>query len=393
MNLKIYTAAVAFFSLSLLFSACGKGIEKIPEVPKVVGVQSIKSDILWDIEYPAQAAGSLEVEVRAQVGGILKEKMFKEGEFVEAGKQLFLIDPEPYQAAYDKAKAGLAKANAALTKAQADYSRMKSLFAQDAVSRKDYDDANAAYESAKAEVEAAKANLKDAEINLKYTKVVAPISGITGASLQDIGSLISAAGDKGLLTTIVQINPLQAVFSIPGSNADSAKKGLVSGKLETQKPIGQQAITVKAIIDDDIVYPFDGKLIFLDNKQDANTGSIAVKAEFPNPESKRLMMPGRFIRVKLEGVTYKNAVIVPLTAVLETAAGPAVYVIGGDNIAKSVPVTYTIAGNLAIITSGLEGGETVVSEGVIKVVPGKPVEVQKEEFELPEKYRKSVSSE
>ncbi|MCL2485348.1 MAG: efflux RND transporter periplasmic adaptor subunit [Endomicrobia bacterium] len=385
MKLRIYLCAIAFFSF--LFFSCGKGIEKIPAVPKVIGIQSIKSDIPWDIEYPAQVAGSLEVEVRAQVSGILKAKMFQEGEFVEAGKQLFLIDPEPFQVAFDKAKAGLAKANAALTKAQADYSRMKKLLAQEAVSRKEYDDANAAYESAKAEVEAAKANLKDAEINLKYTKVVAPISGITGASMQDIGSLISAAGDKGLLTTIIQINPLQAAFSIPGSHADSAKKGFFTGKLTTEKPIGQQAVKVKAILDDNVVYPFDGKLIFLDNKQDANTGSIAVKAEFPNPEGKRTMMPGRFIRVKLEGVTYKNAVIVPQTAILETALGPAVYIVGDDNIVKSVPVTYTNVGNLAIITSGIEGGETVVSEGVIKVVPGKPVELEMKEFDLPEQYK------
>ncbi len=393
MKTKSTLTVFAVLCFALCFSSCGgKKEEKKMPVPSVVGIESIKSDIPWDIEYPAQVIGSLEIEVRAQVGGILKEKNFQEGEFIEAGKQLFLIDPEPYQVARDKAKAGLSKANASLTKAKNDYTRMKSLLDQEAVSRKEYDDAYAAYESAKAEVETAKANLKDAEINLRYTKVVAPISGITGAALQDIGSLISIAGEKGMLTTMVQINPLQAVFSVPGKHADDVKRDFIAGKIKTKKPIDEKPISVKAIIDNNAVYPYDGKVIFVDSKQDANTGSIAVKAEFPNPEGRRMMMPGRFIRVKLEGAIYTDAVIIPQTAVLETALGPAVYVVGEDNVVKSVPVTYENTDNIAIVTSGLNGGETVVSEGVIKVVPGKPVTLQKKEFVLPEKYRMEQSS-
>lgn len=389
-----------FCLLSLLFvctviiSSCGDKKQSATQAPSVIGVESIKSDIQWPAQYPAQVIGSLDIQVRAQVNGILKERKFVEGQFVEKDTPLYLIDPEQYQVALDKAKAGVSNAQASLNKAQADWKRMESLYAQNAISKRDYDNASAAYDSAKAGLETAQASQRDAEINLKYTQVFAPISGIIGQSLHDIGSLISIVGSEGILTTIVQIDPLQVTFSIPGRQVTSAIRDIVSGNIKTPDTTNFKSdIIVEALIDEEgTIYPHKGTIIFVDAKEDPHTGSVAMKAEFANPERSKIMLPGQFIRVNIKGVVYKDMVVIPNTAILETAAGPSVYVVDSNMTSKAVPVTYKNIGDITVIMSGLSGGETIISEGVVKVVAGKPVNVEKKDFTLPEKFKVNTPS-
>ena len=208
-----------------LFTGCQKEKPAVVQAPAVNAVEVVQQDYPWLMEYPAQVAGSLDVQIRAQVGGILEARLYDEGEFVTAGTQLFQINDTEYKVALEKARGTLSQAQANVTHTQRVYQRMKLLRAENAVSQQDYDNALSDYETAKANLQVAKAGVQDAQINLGYTKVMAPISGIAGKEIQTVGSLISEQGDSGLLTTLVQIDPLYINFSMPGSQFEKLAQG------------------------------------------------------------------------------------------------------------------------------------------------------------------------
>ena len=327
----------------MLLAACGSDKKTQEAAPIAVNaVEVIEQDLPWNMEYPAQVVGSLDIQVRAQVGGILEARLYNEGEYVEAGTQLFQIDDEPYKVALEKASGALAQAQAEEKRTRRTYTRMKNLRADNAVSQQDYDNALSAYETAKANVQVAQAGVNDAQINLGYTRVTAPISGITGKEAQSAGSLIAPDGASGLLTSMVQINPLHVNFSMPSSQFNQLAAGFNAGQIslgDTTKdtpPEDEQAyrdadandvsVYVEAILPNGNLYPERGKIIFFDSSENVQTSSLEIKAEFANPEHRRLLMPGQFIRVRLVGVVYKNAVLVPTSAVLNTAQGLIAYV-------------------------------------------------------------------
>lgn len=347
----------------------------------VSAVKVLRADLPWNIEYPAQVAGSLQVQVRAQVGGILKARLFDEGAYVKEGTQLFQIDPQEYEVALQRAEGTLAQAQTNVNKTRRDYERMKKLRADNAVSQKDYDDALSAYEAAQASVKVAQAGVSDAKINLQYTQVLAPISGITGKEAQSVGSLVSPTGN-GLLTTMVQIQPLWVNFSMPSAQFYQLAAGYTDGTI-TLDTTGENAVYVEAITSDGRVYPEKGSIIFFDSTEDAKTSSLAMRAQFPNPTNRRMLMPGQFVRVRLIGATYKDALLIPSSAVLSTPAGNLVYVIGPDQTVSAQPVTVQLQDNMYIVSEGLQGGETIVSEGLIKIRPGMKVAAQVKDFSLP----------
>ncbi|MBR3603699.1 MAG: efflux RND transporter periplasmic adaptor subunit [Elusimicrobiaceae bacterium] len=347
----------------------------------VTAVQVLKTDLPWNIEYPAQIAGSLEIQVRAQVGGILKARLFDEGAYVKQGTQLFQIDPKEYEVALQRAEGALAQAQSEENRTKRDYERMKVLRADNAISRKDFDDSLSAYEAAQAAVKVAKAGVNEAKINLEYTKVLAPISGITGKEAQSVGSLVSPAGN-GLLTTMVQIHPLWANFSMPSSQFYKLASGYLAGTITLDEK-GETPLYVEAITSDGRVYPEKGKIIFFDSTENVKTASLAIKAEFPNPKNQRMLMPGQFVRVRLIGATYKDAVLIPSSAVLSTPTGNLVYVIDENNILKAQPITAQMQDDLYIVSEGLKGGETIVSAGLIKMRPEMKVAPKVQEFTLP----------
>ena len=371
------------------------------QAPAVVvsAVKVLQQDLPWNIEYPAQIAGSLEVQIRAQVGGILESRSYSEGEFVEAGTQLFQIDDAEYKVALEKAQGSLAQAQAEEKRTYRTFKRMKTLRASNAVSQQDYDNALSAYETAQANVKVAQAAVEGAQINLGYTKVTAPISGIVGQAIPSVGSLISPTGESGYLTNMVQINPLYANFSMPGSQFTQLSQGFLSGQIAfgnmqvgqqekaaeeyKDKDVNDAAVYVEAIMPNGEVYPQRGKIIFFDSSENVHTSSIAMKAEFANPQNARMLMPGQFVRVHLVGATFKNAILIPSSAVLHTAKELLVYVVDANNAVEARPIEADLQNDMYIVTKGLKAGDVVISEGLSRIRPGQTVQVQLQEFSAP----------
>ncbi|MBR3628652.1 MAG: efflux RND transporter periplasmic adaptor subunit [Elusimicrobia bacterium] len=354
--------------------------------PLVNATKAINLDIPWDQEYPAQVAGSLEVEVRAQVGGILKERLYNEGQFVEKDTVLFTIDPQEYQIALERAQASLEQVNTQVQKAQRDFYRMKELIKDNAVSQKDYDDSLSAYERTQADYKAAKAVVDDAKRNLGYAKVKAPIAGIARKENHSVGSLISLMGDDSLLTTMVQINPLHINFSIPGKQLAQLKDGVEQDRLSLNDDV------VVDVLIGNKVYPYSGKIIFFDSAEDLQTSAYSVKVEVENPEDRRGdLNPGQFVKVRIKGIIFKNAVLIPQNALIESPNGPIVYVINtsSNNVVDAVPVSAELKGSIAVVYDGLKGDETVISGGSLKVMPGIPVKFELKNIDLPEEFKQA----
>ena len=388
-SLKVLSILIMIMTV-FIAAACSKGKDdsaasQATNMPQMLvsATKGIKMDIPWNIEYPAQVAGSLDVEIRAQVGGILKERLYNEGEYVQKGKVLFTIAPEEYKAALEKAEASLAQVNTEVQRTKRDFDRMAELIKDNAVSQKDYDDSLSAYEQAQANYKAAKAVVDEAQINFNYTKVKAPISGIARKENHSVGSLISVMGNDSLLTTMVQINPLHVNFSIPSIQLTNLGKQLKAQKIKLEE------VFADIILPDNSIYKDKGKIIFFDSVEDMNTASFAVKLEVPNPKYEMILSPGQFVKVSLRGIVFNNAVLIPQSAVNSLPTGEnVVYVINtsSNNVVEAKPVDAVIKDSMAIILEGLEGGELVVSAGNIKVRPGMPINYEEKEFVLPEPY-------
>ena len=364
-KLLIGSAAVLLF-----LSGCEEK-KPVQMAAPVVGVSKVvKQNIPLNIEVPAKITGSLEIQVRAQVGGILKSRNFKEGEFVHQGSKLFQIDEAPYRAALTRAQGSLSQAESELKRTTRDYKRMEKLHKAKAISQKEYDDTLSAYERAQANMKVAEGALHEAEINLGYTEVKAPISGIVRKEAQSVGNLISQNGESSLLTSMVQICPLHANFSISGSTWASVGKSFHSGKVHLAK---LEDVKVQVIMADGTVYPQEGKIIFLDSSEDNQTSSISAKAEIPSSAAQKMLLPGQFVRVRILGHEYKDALVIPATALISTQAGFMVYVVKEDKTIEVRPVKAEVIGNKAVISDGLKENEAVVCEGVIKARPGQPV--------------------
>lgn len=390
--------AVWMLCLMLLaVCACKKHEAATAAAPVVSAVKVIQQDLPWNIEYPAQVIGSLEIQIRAQVGGILESRLYNEGEYVTEGTQLFQIDDSEYKVALEKAKGSLAQAQAEEKRTYRTFKRMKTLRASNAVSQQDYDNALSAYETAQANVKVAQAAVEGAEINLGYTKVTAPISGIVGQAIPSVGSLISPAGESGYLTNMVQIDPLYVKFSMPGSQFNQLSQGFLSGQIAfgnmqagqqqeesmeeyRQKDVNEVAVYVEAVMPNGELYPQRGKIIFFDSSQNAQTSSIAMKAEFANPTNSSLLMPGQFVRVHLVGATFKNAILIPSSAVLHTAKDLMVYVVDANNAIEARTIEADLQDDMYVVTKGLNAGDVVISEGLSRVRPGQTVQVQLQDF-------------
>jgi membrane fusion protein (multidrug efflux system) len=281
---------------------------------------------------------------------------------------LFLLDPEQYRASSAQAGGELASLRAKLEQARLEYRRIADLYARGVVSAKERDDALAAFDSGKAEVAAAEAKLQSDQLNLGYTQVRAPISGITSQETRSEGSLVTTDSAGSLLTTITQLNPLYVNFAIPGTESMQIRRLASEGKVV----IPADGYTVRLKLSDNSVYGETGKMNFEDRYVDPATGSIRARAEVSNADA--LVLPGEFVRVRLEGAYYKDALVVPERAILFSQKGPMVYVIDDKNVASIRPVQLgqTVASGF-IVEGGLQAGERVVADGIMKVRPGAPV--------------------
>jgi len=320
-------------------------------------------------EYVGQTAGSREVEVRARVTGILLSRNFTEGEPVKRGQSLYTIDPAPFAAVVNRAAADVAGAEARLDQAKRNAARLKPLYADKAVSQKDYDDAVSSEAIAEADLKSARARLTEAQLNLAYTKVEAPASGITGRSLRQEGSLVS--GPDVLLTTITQVNPIWVNFGIPDREQQRIQTDVLAGRL-VLPPGGRYQVTLRRA--DGSMYAEAGRVNFADVRVSTTTGTREMRAELPNPRG--LLHPGEFVRVILRGAVRPNAIAVPQRAVLEGPQGKFVYVVNEKNLAEARPVEAgEWHGESWIITGGLAAGDRVIIDGVMKLGPGAPVRI------------------
>jgi membrane fusion protein, multidrug efflux system len=335
--------------------------------PDVVVEQATVGRVPTLLEYTGRAAGSREVEVRARVGGILLERRYEEGQSVRRGDVLFVIDPEPYRAAAAQARAELGVAKARLEEARRQRDRIVPLFEKNATSQRQRDEAVSQFEVAQANVAAAQARLRTAELELGYTEVRAPISGSTSREARSEGSLVEAGAESSLLTRIVQTHPLYVEFGVPEAEA-ARMRGAVGA---SGSPLVVKLRLDGAGRDDEVVA---GRLSFIDTSVEPGSGTVPARATFDNADGR--IVPGQFVRVRVEGVAEPDAVSVPRRAVMSSAQGSFVWVVGKGDVVELRPVKLAgDASDRALIASGLAGGERVVVDGVLKVRPGAKVKV------------------
>lgn len=355
--------ALGAVALGGLLAACGsEQAQHQPPAPEVA-VQTVGNEAVpLDLTYTARTLGSREVEVRARVGGILLKRRFEEGSRVREGQSMFLIDPEPIRARLASASAEVAVAKARLDEARRQQDRVLPLFEKNAVSQSRRDEAVSAFEVAQANLSAAEAALKMTQLDLEYSDVRAPISGLTSREMVSEGSLIATDKDSSLLTRIVQVDPLYVEFSVPDAEASLIRNNLA--------PASKQAAPiVKLLLDNGAEYPESAKLTFVDNAVDLQSGTVRVRAVLPNPATQ--LIPGQFIRARIEGVTLANVVAIPRKAVMSSAQGSFVWIVAAQDKIEMRPVQVGRSmGNNIIVTSGLVTGDRYVVEGVLKVQPG-----------------------
>lgn len=334
---------------------------QMPALPvTVIDAQPTKVPIT--VEVMAQTEGAKETEVRARVGGVIVKRLYEEGAPVKAGQPLFQIDRAPYEIALAQAKAALAGAKAQTEQAVREAARMKGLLDKQAISRKEYDDAVSTDAISQAAVLAAEATLREAELNLSWTTVTAPVSGQSGRAVKSEGNLI-VQGSDNLLTSIHQSNPMWVRFSL--AESDTAK--LPGGRLNPKSVTG-----VELVLPDGSVFPRKGRLNFLSSQIDPTLGTQQFRAEFENGDSK--LLPGQFVRVRLLTGMRDGVYLVPQSAVIQSDQTRLVMVAGPDNKVAPRPVQAgDWYGKDWVILGGLQPGDKVIVDNLMKLRPGAPV--------------------
>ncbi|EIQ2912763.1 multidrug efflux RND transporter periplasmic adaptor subunit AcrA [Salmonella enterica] len=366
-------AVVLMLSGSLALTGCDdkqdqQGGQQMPEV----GVVTLKTEPLQiTTELPGRTVAYRIAEVRPQVSGIILKRNFVEGSDIEAGVSLYQIDPATYQATYDSAKGDLAKAQAAANIAELTVKRYQKLLGTQYISKQEYDQALADAQQATAAVVAAKAAVETARINLAYTKVTSPISGRIGKSSVTEGALVQN-GQASALATVQQLDPIYVDVIQSSNDFLRLKQELANGSLKQENGKAK----VDLVTSDGIKFPQSGTLEFSDVTVDQTTGSITLRAIFPNPD--HTLLPGMFVRARLQEGTKPTALLVPQQGVTRTPRGDAtVLVVGADNKVETRQIVASQAiGDKWLVTDGLKAGDRVVVSGLQKVRPGAQVKVQ-----------------
>ncbi len=338
--------------------------------PASVGVVQVQPQpTVVASELPGRVEATRVAEVRARIAGIVLERVFREGSDVKAGQVLFRIDPAPLQAELESANARMSRAEAALHQARAQAERYAPLVEANAVSRQEYDDTVAAQKVAQADLAAARAAVRRARLDLGYATVVAPISGRVGRALVTEGALVGQ-GEATPMATIQQLEPIYVNFTQPVAELARLRKALESG--DVQRADGAAAATL--LLDGGVEYGHRGRLLFSDVTVDPGTGHVTLRAEFPN-DGKRLL-PGMYVRVRLEQGLDARALRVPQQAIQRRPDGTsAVWLVDAQNQAVQRPVkTGASVGDEWIVTEGLMPGDTVIVDGIQKIRPGAAVQ-------------------
>ncbi|WP_454832432.1 efflux RND transporter periplasmic adaptor subunit [Pseudoxanthomonas wuyuanensis] len=370
---------LAAMAACVLLSACGAPPGGAPpaEGTPQMGVMTVRAQsVALTTELPGRTVPYLIAEVRPQVGGIIQSRKFREGGDVKAGEMLYQIDPATYRAAYDSSVAALAKAQATLRTTQLKADRYKDLVAISAVSRQDYDDAVAALGQALADVKAARANAESTRINLAYARVDAPISGRIGKSSVTPGALVTASQAEPM-ATIQQLDPIYVDVTQSSASLLKLRQAMAQGDLEKA---GTGAAKVHLVMEDGSAYPLAGRLEFSDVTVDQSTGSITLRAVFPNPNAD--LLPGMYVRAVLQEGVKEQGILVPQQAVSRNGAGkPTAFVVGSDHkLQLRALETERTVGDQWLVRSGLKPGDVLVVDGLprardgieVKTVPWQP---------------------
>ncbi|MEJ3619276.1 efflux RND transporter periplasmic adaptor subunit [Brachymonas sp. G13] len=364
-------ALAAAVAAALSLTACGDKQEgaggpagAAQNQPPTVGVITVQpSTVLQTVELPGRLESMRVAEVRARVDGVVQRVYFAEGSDVRAGQPLFQIDNAPYAAALQSARASLARAQANLSQTSSTVKRYRPLVAANAISKQEFDNAVAAEQAARAEVLAGQAAVRSAQINVGYARVTAPISGRIGRSYPTEGALVRAA-EGTLLATIQQLDTLKVNFTQSATEIMKLRRSFSEGTAG-----GVTNPEVKVILEDGSVYAHNGRLMFADVSVDESTGQVTLRAEVPNPE--RLLFPGLYVRVQLEQARFEHALLVPQQAVTRNSQGDTVLVVAADGSFAPRPVQVGPSqGSNWIITGGLNAGDQVIVDGVMKLRPG-----------------------
>ena len=371
-DIRLSRKKIAYVFVALLVAGVAAWViahrgKSEPQLPVIATVPVNRQDVNIYGEYVGRIRAQQFVEIRARVEGFLEEMLFEEGTYVTKNQVLFVINQEQYRARADKARAQLKKDEALERKAQRDLERIRPLYAENAASQLDLDNAVAAYESAMASVAMSEADLFQAEQELGYTIVRSPISGNISERLVDLGTLVGTGG-KSLLATIVKSDTVLVDFSMTALDYLKSRERNVN--------LGQQDVTrswqpyITVTLADNTVYPYRGLVDFAEPQVDPQTGTFSVRAEMPNPD--RVLLPGQFTKVKLLLDVIEDALVVPQKAVIIEKGGAYIYVVRPDSVAERRFVELgPEQDNYVVVERGLAAGEQIVAEGYHKLTHGK----------------------
>ncbi|MCO1336098.1 efflux RND transporter periplasmic adaptor subunit [Microbulbifer sp. OS29] len=368
-------ARILLISVALVaLCACGgkDKQEKAPPPPPVEILVVREEPVIPRYEFVGRVEATDEYQVRPRVQGYIESRNFKEGDTVEKGQLLFEIDPRPFIAELDNQRATLEQSQASLRVAERNFRRGRRLVATGAISQVQMDELKGTFEETGSQVDANRAKVQSAELDLSYTKIYAPLTGRIGRTGFTVGSLVGPNSDP--LTTIVKMDPIYVLFEVP-------EEQLFAVQMDTQRRqregLNPTRLDVRIELPDGNYYPSQGKIVFIDNQIDPNTGSVAVRALFSNPD--KLLVQGQFARVSIRVFAGNEALrpLVPQSAVMEDMQGRYVFVLGKKNIAEKRYLTLgQREGELWAVTRGIAAGESVIVNGLQRVVADKPVTPQ-----------------
>lgn len=374
-----YRSSTPWFALASLLLVAGCGDQPgqapatgAPETPVVSVIEARTVSVPRITELPGRTSAYLIAELRPQVTGIVKERLFREGGTVEAGQVLYRIDPATYQAAFDSARANLARAEANLEAIRLKAERHAELVRIDAVSKQANDEAQAALKQASAEIDAARAALDKARVDLDFTRVTSPIGGRVGRSSVTPGALVTA-NQETALATVQQLDPIHVDLTQSSVELLRLRREVESGRL---KRAADGGVPVRLIMEDGREYEREGRLAFSEVTVDQDTGSVTLRATFPNPRGE--LLPGMYVRARLAQGVSQDVFTLPHAAVGRDARGRAqVMVVGADDKVEARQVTVGESrGDQWVVTEGLANGDRIIIEGLQRARPGNPVRVQ-----------------
>jgi membrane fusion protein, multidrug efflux system len=367
-----WSVALTALASLLLVGGCqnGQGRQTAPApVPEVATVKVSMESVALTTELPGRTSAYLVAEIRPQVNGIIQKRLFTEGSHVRAGQVLYQIDPAPFQAALENAKAAVAKSEANLHATRSRAERFKELLPEQAVSQQDYDDAAATLKQTEADIQYWKAMAQTARINLGYTRITAPVSGRIGKSNVTEGTLVTAQ-QPAPLSIIQQLDPVYV--DVPQSTTEllRLKRSLEGGRLNQG---GANQKKVKLLLEDGSAYPSAGALQFQDVTVDPSTASVILRVVFPNPEG--ILLPGMFVRAVVQEGIKEGAILIPQQGVSRDPKGNplALVVDAGEKVSQRMLTLDRAIGDKWLVTAGLASGDRVIVEGMQKVRPGASV--------------------